>query len=271
MKYDEAIAALNGAAADEIRQKLNALGKRETLSEEERNALISETAGLLFSVCKECKDEELYRIEKAAKCPKEREEELWEDDFAPFGGEHIVFTSNPITPFTEEALECGDRLLLLTYRKAVSENPKLVLLEGVPEGSTVLGILEKEGLSENGRQNYLSICDFIRSETAKENKDFALLSQIAELLEEESGASGFCFKSGEAEHLVFWKEEAKIYYRCTSSIVCSLVSIEGKGGETKVEIKPLAHNAGKIETNEPIEYEDFGEVGCFTFEMADYE
>ena len=64
MKYDEAIAALNGAAADEIRQKLNALGKRETLSEEERNALISETAGLLFSVCKECKDEELFRIEK---------------------------------------------------------------------------------------------------------------------------------------------------------------------------------------------------------------
>lgn len=55
MKYDEAIAALNGAAADEIRQKLNAIGKRETLSEEERNALISETAGLLFSVCKECK------------------------------------------------------------------------------------------------------------------------------------------------------------------------------------------------------------------------
>ena len=39
MKYDEAIAALNGAAADEIRQKLNTLGKRETLSEEERNAL----------------------------------------------------------------------------------------------------------------------------------------------------------------------------------------------------------------------------------------
>lgn len=182
-----------------------------------------------------------------------------------------MFTSNPITPFTEEALECGDRLLLLTYRKVVCENPKLVLLEGVPEGSTVLGILEKEGLSENGRQNYLNICDFIRSVTAKENKDFALLSQIAELLEEESGASGFCFKSGEAEHLVFWKEEAKIYYRCTSSIVCSLVAIGGSGGETKVEIKPLAHNADKIEPNEPIEYKDFGEVGCFTFEMADYE
>lgn len=39
----------------------------------------------------------------------------------------------------------------------------------------------------------------------------------------------------------------------------------------KVKIKPIAHNAGKIERDEPLEYEEFGEVGCFTFEMADYE
>lgn len=270
MKYDEAIAVLNGAAHDEIEQKLQALKNREKLPENEAEALISETVGILFSVCKECK-EELYRIEKAVKCPKEHEEELWQDDSSPFGGEHIVFTANPITPFVDGSVQCGDELLLLTYRKAVYENPKLVLLEGVPEGSTVLEILEKEGLSENGKQNYLSICDFVRGETAKESKDFALLSRAAELLEDESDASGFCYTSGGAERFVFWKEEAKIYYRCTSSIVCRLEEISGSGSETEVKIKPLAHNAGKIEQGAPIEYEDFGEVGCFTFEMADYE
>ena len=271
MKYDEAIAALNGAEHDEIKAKLEKLKNREELPENEAETLINETAGILLSVCKECKEEELYRVEKAEKCPKKHEEELWKDDFSPFGGERLVFTANPITPFVDDSVKCGDELLLLTYRKAVYENPRLVLLEGVPEGSTVLDILEKEGLSENGKRNYLSVCDFIKSETAKENKDFALLSHIAELLEDESKASGFCYTADGTEHFVLWKEEAKIYYACTSSIVCSLVSVEGSGSETEVKIKPLVHNAGRIEPNEPVEYENFGEVGCFTFEMADYE
>lgn len=271
MKYDEAIAALNGAANEETESKLSALKNRGTFSEKEKEALLAETVGILFSVCKECKEEELYRIERVTECPKKRENEFWEDDCAPFGGEHLVFTANPITPFVEGNVQCGDKLLLLTYRKAVYENPKLVLLEGVSEGSTVLEILEKEGLSENGRKNYLSICSFIKNETAKANKDFALLSEAAELLEDESEASGFCYNSGAAEHFAFWKEEAKIYYRCTSSILCELVSIEGKDSETEVKIKPIAHNAEKIEPNGPVEYEDFGDVGCFTFEMADYE
>ena len=271
MKYDEAIAALNGAAHDEIEKRLQALESRKKLPESEIERLLCETVGILLSICKDCKEEELYRIEKATKCPKEHEGELWNDDLAQFGGEHIVFTANPITPFADGSVQCGDELLLLTYRKAIYENPKLVLLEGVPDGSTVLEILEKEGLSENGKQNYLSICDFMRRETAKKNRDFALLSRAAELLEDESGASGFCYTSGGTEHFVFWKEEAKIYYRCTSSIVCRLEEIAGSGSETEVKIKPLAHNAGKIEQGAPIEYEDFGEVGCFTFEMADYE
>ena len=98
-----------------------------------------------------------------------------------------------------------------------------------------------------------------------------MLSKIANLLEKESKASGFCYTSEEVQHFAFLKNEAKIYYRCTSSIVCKLVSIEGSGSEMKVKIKPIAHNAGKIERDEPLEYEEFGEVGCFTFEMSDYE
>ena len=241
------------------------------LTKNERERLLDETVGRLLSICKECKEEELYRIEKAAKYRKEHEKELWNNDFDSFGGEYIVFTANPIMPFIDGSVQCGDELLLLTYRKAAYENPKLVLLEGVTDGSAVLEILKKEGLSENGKQNYLSICDFLRGETAKENRDFGLLLRAAKLLEDESGASGFCYTADGAEHFALLKEEAKAYYRCTSSIVCRLVEIEGRGSETKVKIKPIAHNAGKIEQGAPIEYEDFGEVGCFTFEMPDYE
>lgn len=271
MKYDEAIAALNGADCYKIKEKLDRLKNTICLEENEENALLEQTVGILFSVCKECKDEELYRVEKPGEKRAENETGLWEDDRELFGTEYLEFIANPITPFTENPLKCGDELLLLTYRKAISENPKLVLLEGVEESSTVFGILEKEGLSETGRENYLSICSFIKSKAEKEIQNHKLLSKIAELLCRDSGAAGFCYNAGGAQHSVFWKEEAKIYFHCTSSIVCSLVSIEGNGGETEVKIKPLAHNANKIEKNSPIEYEDFGEVGCFTFEMADYK
>ncbi len=271
MIYDEAIAALNRTDCKEVEEKLYILKNRNDISENKAENFINETAGMIFSICKECKEEELYRIEKAEQFIKENENGLWEDSNSQFDDEHIVFTANPITPFIDGAAKCGDELLLLTYRKAVYENPKLVLLEGVSEGSTVLEILEKEGLSSTGKKNYLSICSFIKSETEKEQKDFDLLSKIANLLEKESKASGFCYTSEEVQHFAFLKNEAKIYYRCTSSIVCKLVSIEGSGSEMKVKIKPIAHNAGKIERDEPLEYEEFGEVGCFTFEMADCE
>lgn len=271
MKYDEAIAALNGANICETEQKLDKLKNRESLSKEAVKALLDETVGMLFSVCKECKDEELYRIEKTESGIAENENELWQDAASLFDEEHLIFVSNPITPFVEGKTECGDELLLITYRKAVYENPKLVLIEGVSEGSTVMDILQKEGLSDNGKKNYLSICEFIKSETAKENKDFVLVSEIAELLSKDSDAQGFCYTAEGTQHNVIKKTAAKIYYRCTSSIVCGLVSIEGKGSNTEVKIRPVSHNAERIEADSPIEYENFGEVGCFTFEMADYE
>lgn len=271
MKYDEAISALNSADICETEKKLDKLKNRELLSDKEANLLLTETIGKLFSVCKECKDEELYRIEKIKDRPVGSENELWQDTASMFGENCLVFVSNPITPFIEGEAKCGDELLLITYRKAVYENPKLVLIEGISEGSTVMDILQKEGLSNNGKKNYLSICEFIQNETARENKDFAFIAKIAELLSEESGAQGFCYTAEDTRHNVFFKSAAKVYYRCTSSIVCSLVSIEGTGSNTVVKIEPVAHNAEKIEPDKPVEYEDFGEVGCFTFEMADYE
>ena len=63
MKYDEAIAALNGADCYKIKEKLDRLKNTICLEENEENALLEQTVGILFSVCKECKDEELYRVE----------------------------------------------------------------------------------------------------------------------------------------------------------------------------------------------------------------
>ena len=64
------------------------------------------------------------------------------------------------------------------------------------------------------------------------------------------------------------KDIVDIYYICTSVILCRLDWMENKG--EMVEVTPLSHSVGAVVPGKEIEYDEFGEVGTFTFEMDDY-
>ena len=140
------------------------------------------------------------------------------------------------------------------------------MLEGFPENSSVFNILEKDGLSENGKKNYLAICSFIRKELENCKPGCVFIENVKSALEDGAPSDAYCYSISGAEYCAFKPDYAKIYYRPTSSILCRLVS----ANEDEVKIEPLMHNSSVISDGAEIEYDDFGEVGNFTFEMADY-
>ena len=268
MKYEEAIKKLNETNGEELLKKLESLKNREELSEEEINTLLFETVGMLFTASKEIKAPELYRVVRnGGKCLENHEKTLFEE--APlFGEDYIRFCADPIIPFVEGKIAEGETVSLMTYRKAVKENPLALLMEGFPEDSNVFDILKNDGLEENGKENYLSVAKFIKSELVKDEKDEKLIRRIKDLAEGEEACTALCYSHDGADHVVIRKDVVDIYYCCTSIIVCRLDWMENRG--EMVEVTPLSHSKEFVTPGKAIEYEEFGEVGTFTFEMDDY-
>ncbi len=268
MKYDEAINALGALSADLLSAKLEKLKNREELSETEVNTLLEETVGLLFSASKECKEEELYRVLRSNNAALRSHSETLTEENPIFGEGYINLYGDPILPFVEGKIAEGETVSIMTYRKAVLENPLALLLSGFPENSTVFDILEKDGFTAEAKSNYLAICDFIKAELAKENRDEILIRKIKNLIEGEEPCKALCNASEGGTYIAMQKDLIDVYYICTSVIVCRLDWIENKG--EIVEVTPISHSIGAVKPGEKIKYEEFGEVGAFTFEMTDY-
>ena len=268
MRYEEAIEKLNTFDSKELSGKIEELKNRGNLGEEEINKLLDETVGMLFSASKEIKAEELYRVVRnGGKGPENYEKTLIEEN-PLFGEDYLRFCYDPIMPFVEGKIKEGETVSILTYRKAVQENPLALLMEGFPEDSTVFDILEKDGLFESGKKNYLIISGFIKSELIKDDKDESLIRKMKSLLEGEESCTALCYSNDGADYVAMRKDVADIYYCCTSVIVCRLDWMENKG--EMVEVTPLLRSKGFVLPEKAVEYEEFGEVGTFTFEMDDY-
>ncbi len=268
MRYEEAIEKLNFADREELSEKLKKLENRNELSKEEITALLSETVGILFSSSKEIKYEEIYRVVRNDGKPLENHGATLFEEEPLFGEDYIRFCHDPIVPFVEGKIKEGETVSLMTYRKAVKENPLALLMEGFPEDSNVFDILEKDGFTAEGKENYLLIAKFIKNELIKEEKDEEFIGKIKDLLEGEEACTALCYSHDEADYLAMRKDIIDIYYCCTSIIVCRLDWMENKG--EMVEVTPLSHSKGFVVPGEKIEYDEFGEVGTFTFEMDDY-
>ena len=268
MRYEEAIEKLNSMNKDELLKKLEILENRAELSSEEVKNLLDETVGTLFSASKEIKAEELYRVVRNDGKPlDDHEKTLYEED-PVFGEDYIRLCHDPIIPFVEGKIKEGETVSLMTYRKAVKENPLALLIEGFPEDSNVFEILEKDGFSAEGKENYLLIAKFIKSELIKEERDGEFIRAIKNLLEGEEACTALCYSHDGGDYAVLRKDVLDIYYCCTSIIICRLDWMENKG--EMVEVTPLSHSKGFVTPGSKIEYEEFGEVGTFTFEMDDY-
>lgn len=268
MRYEEAIEKLNNTVAEELSEKLEKLENRAELSEEEVSGLLSETVGMLFSASKEIKAPELYRAVRNSGKPLCNHEKTLFEESPLFGEEYIRFSYDPIVPFVEGKIKEGETVSLMTYRKAVEENPLALLIEGFPEDSNVFDILEKDGLEKYGKENYLRIAKFIKSELVKDDKDSDLIKKIKSLLEGEETCSALCYSHDGADYVAMKKDIVDIYYICTSIIICRLDWMENKG--EMVEVTPLSHSVGAVVPGKEIKYDEFGEVGTFTFEMDDY-
>lgn len=268
MNYEKALEKLNSENTGKLAEKLQKLEKRENLSEDEINSLLLETVGMLFSASKEIKAPELYRVVRnGGKCLDNHENTLIEE--CPiFGEEYIRFSYDPIIPFVEGRINEGETVSLMTYRKAVKENPLALLMEGFPEDSNVFEILEKDGLTEKGKENYLSVAKFIKSELIKEEKDENFVKKIKLILEGDELCTALCYSHDGADYVAMRNDVVDIYYCCTSIIVCRLDWMENRG--EMVEVTPLSHSKEFVLPGKEIEYEEFGEVGTFTFEMDDY-
>ncbi len=268
MRYEEAIEKLNKTAAEELSEKLSKLENREELLKEELENLISETVGILFTASKEIKAPELYRVVRNGGKPLENHEKTLFEESPLFGEEYIRFSYDPIVPFVEGKIKEGETVSLMTYRKAVAENPLALLIEGFPEDSNVFDILEKDGLEKSGKENYIKAAKFIKSELVKEEKDGEFIRKIKALFESDEKCAALCYSHDGADYVAMKKDIVDIYYICTSIIVCSLDWMENKG--EMVEVTPLSHSVGAVVPGKEIEYDEFGEVGTFTFEMDDY-
>ena len=268
MRYEEAIEKLNSASAEELSKKIEKLKNRENLPEEEIENLLNETVGMLFSASKEIKAPELYRVVRNGEKPIDNHEKTLFEESPLFGEEYIRFSYDPIVPFVEGKIAEGETVSLMTYRKAVEENPLALLLEGFPEDSNVFDILEKDGLEKSGKENYLKIAKFIKNELIKDEKDGEIIRRIKALFEAEGECSALCYAHDGADYVAMKKDIVDIYYICTSVIVCRLDWMENKG--EMVEVTPLSHSVGAVVPGKKIEYDEFGEVGTFTFEMDDY-
>ncbi len=268
MKYEESIKLLNEMNGEELAEKLGNLRNRENLPEEEVNVLLEETVGVLFSASKEIKAPELYRvIRNGGKCIENHENTLVEES-PLFGEDYIRFSYDPIVPFVENKIAEGETVSLMTYRKAVEENALALLMEGFPEDSNVFDILKNDGFDDSGKENYLEIAKFIKSELIKDEKDEKTIRKIKSLLEGEEACAALCYSHDGADYVAMRKDIVDIYYCCTSVIVCRLDWMENRG--EMVEVTPLSHSTGFVLPGKDIKYDDFGEVGTFTFEMDDY-
>lgn len=268
MRYEEAIEKLNKTDAEELSGKLLKLENRGELPAEETDNLLSETVGMLFSASKECKAPELYRVARNDGKSLDNHEKTLYEESPLFGEEYIRFSYDPIIPFVEGKIKEGETVSLMTYRKAVEENPLALLIEGFPEDSNVFDILEKDGLEKSGKENYLRIAKFIKNELIKDEKDGEIIRKIKSLLEGEEPCAALCYSHEGADYVAMKKDIVDIYYICTSVILCRLDWMENKG--EMVEVTPLYHSVGAVVPGKEIEYDEFGEVGTFTFEMDDY-
>ena len=268
MRYEEAIEKLNKTVAEELSAKLEKLEKREELSAEEVDNLLSETVGMLFSASKECKSPELYRVIRNGGKPLDNHEKTLFEESPLFGEDYIRFCADPIIPFVEGKIKEGETVSLMTYRKAVEENPLALLIEGFPEDSNVFDILEKDGLEKSGKDNYLAVAKFIKNELIKDEKDGEFIRKIKRIFEADGECSALCYSHDGGDYFAMKKDIIDIYYICTSIIVCRLDWMENKG--EMVEVTPLSHSVGAVVPGKEIEYDEFGEVGTFTFEMDDY-
>ena len=268
MRYEEAIEKLNKTAAEELSEKLLKLENREDIFEKELENPLSETVGILFTASKEIKAPELYRVFRNGGKPLENHEKTLFEESPLFGEEYIRFSYDPIVPFVEGKIKEGETVSLMTYRKAVQENPLALLIEGFPEDSNVFDILEKDGLEKSGKENYLKIAKFIKNELIKDEKDGEIIRKIKSLFEAEGECSALCYAHDGADYVAMKKDIVDIYYICTSVILCRLDWMENKG--EMVEVTPLSHSVGAVVPGKEIEYDEFGEVGTFTFEMDDY-
>ena len=268
MKYEDYIKLLNEMNGEELSQKLEKLCNRENLSGEEIDFLLKETVGVMFSASKECKTPELYRVVRNGGKPLQNHENSLIEESPLFGDNYIRLCGDPIIPFVEGKIKEGETVSLMTYRKAVEENPLALLMDGFPEDSNVFEILKNDGFDEKGKENYLSIARFIKGELIKEDKDGDLIRKIKSYLEGENRCDALCYSHDGADYVALHKDIIDIYYCCTSVIVCRLDWMENKG--EMVEVTPLSHSKSFVLPGKEIEYEEFGEVGTFTFEMDDY-
>ncbi len=262
MIYIEAIKKLNNMSPKEIEENIAKIENSEAQLCGEAKAALNSMVGSLFSASKEVKAEELYRV-KFGETMLENYDLFWETRNG-----YINFCADPITPFIDGNVSENSVVTLLTYRKAAEGNPLALMLEGFSEDSAVFGILEKDGLTENGKQNYIKICSFLQKELNKPKVKNGFIDFVMNVLTDGNGVDAYCYSSCGSEYFVFRPEYVKTYYRCTSSILCRLVSVEGAGD--KLQIEPIKHNNCEILPGKRIEYDDFGEVGNFTFEMTDY-
>lgn len=270
MSYLESIEKLNNANSDELEKTLSDLSGLKEFSSEEWKKHLKNTVDMLFATSKEYKVKELYRVIKNGQKPLESFEKLWDTENFPFETDELIFYSDPITPFLDLAIAPDEKISLLTYRKAVEENPLLLLIEGLPDDSKVFEILKKDGLSDTGADNYRRISGFIRKKVQQPGKDFSFIAAVKQLLESEEPADAFEYTDENGVPYVVMKADyAAQYYVCTSSIFCRLDSIAPDGENVRIE--PLQHNKEPMLSGKEIVYEDFGEIGCFTFEKNDYE
>lgn len=262
MKYENAISKLNEAETGELKSKLSELrdGKAE---------VFDETVGILFSASRKLKFEELYRIIKCGENVPQKIEDIRFDEDSIYGKEYIVLCSNPIIPFLKSNVEEGEKVCILTYRKFSDTDLPAVMADGFYCSQNVSEILKKDGLSEKGWNNYIMICEFIHNEFIRKDMNAELLNRIADMYNSESGAYALCYYDEAIDYNIVRNDVLENYYRCTSIIYCKLVSVEDNG--EKITIEPLLHNKTVVSDEERIEYDDFGEVGNFCFEMNDYE
>ncbi len=268
MKYEDSIKLLNEMNEEELSEKLGKLRNREELSEKEIDSLLEETVGVMFSASKECKAPELYRVVRNDGKELHNHENSLFEETPLFGEGYIRLCGDPIIPFVDGKIKEGETVSLMTYRKAVEENPLALLIEGFPEDSNVFDILKNDGFDESGKENYLSIARFIKGELIKEDKDGDFIRKIKSCLEGENRCDALCYSNDGADYVALHKDIIDIYYCCTSVIVCRLDWMENKG--EMVEVTPLSHSRSFVLPGKEIEYEEFGEVGTFTFEMDDY-
>lgn len=262
MKYEDAISKLNSTNSDELKLKLSEMKDGKT-------DIFDETVGILFSALKKLKFEELYRIIKCGNNIPEKFDDIYFDSNSLFGKEYLTLCSNPIIPFINSNIKEKEKVCLLTYRKFSETDLPAVMADGFYGNQNVFEILKKDGLSEKGWENYIAICEFIHNEFIRKDKNAKLLGRIADMYNSESGAYAFCYYDEAVDYSVIRNDILDSYYCCTSIIYCELVSVENEG--ERITIKPLLHNSAPITREEKIEYDDFGEVGNFSFEMNDYE